>query len=91
MLTAFGVARLAMLGCLLLVVWVVTGTYPLVEVRKGADFVLGCWPLFTAYRDPFELWPFIVTHLLLSVVVTAGLAGVVWTIRCALVRRGRRP
>ena len=42
------------------------GFCPLIEVPKGADFVLGHWPLLSAYSTPVEAWQYVLLHLVLS-------------------------
>ena len=49
------------------VAWLATGIYPLIEVRKSDHFVLGHWPLISAYGTTIDAWQYIALHMMLSI------------------------
>ena len=67
--------------------WLATGLYPLIEVRKSDHFVLGHWPLISAYGTPLDTWQFIALHMLLSIFGTV-LILVIWRVGRFLFARG---
>lgn len=69
------------------VAWLATGLYPLIEVRKSDHFVLGHWPLISAYGAPIDAWQYIALHVMLSTIGTV-LIFVIWRIGRFLFGRG---
>ena len=70
------------------VAWLATGLYPLIEVRKSDHFVLGHWPLISAYGTPIDAWQYIALHVMLSTIGTV-LIFVIWHLGRFLYCRGR--
>ena len=57
------------------------GFCPLIEVRKGADFVLGHWPLLSAYSTPVKAWQYVLLHLVLSALAVVFVLAIVRMVR----------
>jgi hypothetical protein len=69
--------RVLSISLVFVVAWLATGLYPLIEVRKSDHFVLGNWPLISAYGTPIDAWQYIALHMMLSIFGTA-LTLVIW-------------
>ena len=57
------------------------GFCPLIELRKGADFVLGYAPLLAAYSTPVKAWQSVLLHVVLSALAVVSVLAIVRFVR----------